>query len=92
MAKCVVCGGHINEGGKDDVGICFMCETERVKGEVVIVEVGAFRRFTGRVLIVDNESIAKLVPEHTTETRLYLMPKKNFKQNIKALQGSKKES
>ena len=89
MAKCIVCGGNINEGGKDDIGICFMCETEKVKGEVVIAEVGAFKRLTGRTFIVTNEGLQKVHPGHTIDDRMYLMPKKQFKINLAAFTASK---
>lgn len=91
MARCVVCGGKINEGGKDDIGICFMCETEKVKGEVVIIEVGMFKRMTGRTMVLTNKTIKRLIPTHTDDVRMYLMPKKEFKANIVGLSESKKK-
>lgn len=89
MAKCIVCGGHINEEGAGDIGICFMCETEKVKGQVVIAEVGAFKRLTGRTFIVTNEGLFRVYPGHTEDNRMYLMPKKQFKINLAAFTASR---
>lgn len=88
MARCVICRKHIEEGDKGDIGICFMCETQRVKGQTVIAEIGLFKIMTGRTFVIKNESIKAQVPGHTDSDRIYFMPKKQFKANMDALGGS----
>lgn len=88
MARCVMCRKHIEEGDKGDIGVCFICETQRVKGQTVIAEVGLLKRLTGRTFVVKNDTIKKQVPGHTEEDRIYFMPKKQFKSNIDAVGGS----
>ena len=78
--KCLLC----KRGVKEDSEFCWHCEVERIKGNVVIMEIGVFKIRTGRFFIVTPEEMTRAYPPHK-DSKYYFMKKKDFNRNIKNL-------